>query len=589
MELRDRTDGEVAEEARSLRRTYLVALSYPFWHLAAPDGARDPWILWWLVASSFAAVAALSLWSSWVARRLRHLFPLCSWLVTLHLYGLAVMNEMRPFYVVGSALAVVTTVVFIRDRRGLLAYMALVAALTLTLYELDPSAEKLAYWGGLLTLMPLAYVRLDLQMRREALARRMAAELEARVEERTRELHEANERLQEEMAERERLESRLRFAHKMDVLGRVSSGMAHDFNNFLTTVGVYAELVLKGLPPASPLREHALQIQETTRHASALTQQLLVLSRRDGSEAAVIDLNEAVAELSAMVRHVLPEEIEVDLRLRERASFVRADPDQLARVLMNLVLNARDAMPAGGRLLLETSVRRREELPAEFAAGSSHPEYVLLGVTDTGVGMDEETLRHAFEPFFTTKTEGQGTGLGLSIVYGIVEQAGGHVHVSSEPGKGTRFELFWPRCEEPVEPSAVAAPAPGAPAASGKLPRILLVEDRADLRRALAEFLSGEGYDVAEAGSGEEGLDLAGTAQRPFDVAVSDVVMPGMGGLELARRLERVQPGIRLLLTSGQASDLPSDGAPLPEGLLFLPKPFGPRELARRIRALLES
>jgi CheY-like chemotaxis protein len=174
-------------------------------------------------------------------------------------------------------------------------------------------------------------------------------------------------------------------------------------------------------------------------------------------------------------------------------------------------------------------------------------------------------------------------------VYGIVEQAGGHVHVSSEPGKGTRFELFWPRCEEPVEPSAVAAPAPGAPAASGKFPRILLVEDRADLRRALAEFLSGEGYDVAEAGSGEEALDLAGTAQRPFDVAVSDVVMPGMGGLELARRLERAQPGIRLLLTSGQASDLPSDGAPLPEGLVFLPKPFGPRELARRIRALLEG
>jgi CheY-like chemotaxis protein len=374
----------------------------------------------------------------------------------------------------------------------------------------------------------------------------------------------------------------------MDVLGRVSSGMAHDFNNFLTTVGVYAELVLKGLPPDSPLREHAVQIQETTRHASALTQQLLALSRRGDSETVVIDLNEAVAELSAMVRHVLPEEIEVDLRLRERASFVRADPDQLARVLMNLVLNARDAMPAGGRLLLETSVRRREELPAELTTGPSPPEFVLLAVTDTGVGMDEETLRHAFEPFFTTKPEGKGTGLGLSIVYGIVEQAGGHVQVSSEPGKGTRLELFWPRCEAPVAPSIAAAPAPGAPEASGKLPRVLLVEDRADLRRALAEFLSDEGYDVAEAASGEEALDLAGTTQRPFDVAVSDVVMPGMGGLELVRRLAREQPGIRLLLMSAQATDLPSDGQPLPEGVEFLPKPFGPRDLARRIRELLE-
>ena len=588
MRLRDRPDGEVAEEARSLRRTYLVALSYPLWPLAAPEGARDPWILWWLVASSFAAVALFSLWSPWVARRLRHIFPLCSWLVTLHLYGLAAVNEMQPFYVVGSALAVVTTVVFIRNRAGLLAYMGMVFATSLTLYELDPSTEKLAYWGGLLTLMPLAYVRLDLQMRREELAKRLAVELEERVKARTHELHEANERLQEEMAERERLEGKLRFAHKMDVLGRVSSGMAHDFNNFLTTVGVYAELVLQGLPPESPLRDHATQIQETTRHASALTQQLLALSRRDEAETLAIDLNEAVAEFSAMIRHVLPEEIEVELRLRERASCVRADPDQLARVLMNLVLNARDAMPEGGRLLLETALRRRDELPADLAADPAHAEYVLLAVADTGVGMDEETLSHAFEPFFTTKRESQGTGLGLSIVYGILEQAEGHVHVSSEPGKGTRFELFWPRCETPVErSSAPTAPSPGAVPLGEPLARILLVEDRGDLRRALAGLLAGEGYDVVQAAGGDEALALAATASRPFDLVVSDVVMPGVGGLELARRLDRAQPGARVLLTSGQVTDLPSDGEPLPEGVVFLPKPFAPRALVERIRGLL--
>jgi CheY-like chemotaxis protein len=375
----------------------------------------------------------------------------------------------------------------------------------------------------------------------------------------------------------------------MEVLGRVSSGMAHDFNNFLTTVNVYAELMLQGLPGESPLRDHAAQIQETTRHASALTQQLLALSRREEAETLVIDLNEALAEFAATARHLLSEEIEIDLRLHDRASPVRADPDQLARVLMNLVLNARDAMPEGGRLLLETSLRRREDLPVGCAGSPGQAEYVLLAVTDTGVGMDGETLRHAFEPFFTTKPEGQGTGLGLSIVYGILEQGGGHVHVSSEPGKGTRFELYWPRSEAAsAQPAATGALPP--PAASGEAsPRILLVEDRADLRRALSGLLRAEGYQVAEAADGDEALRLAAAAAAPFALALSDVAMPKMGGLELARRLYRVHPGTPVLLMSGQPVDPVASREPLPEGIAFLAKPFHAHELAARIRSVLDA
>jgi len=470
-------------EARSLRRVYLVALSYPIWHLAAPAEAHDPWILWWLVAASFAGVIVLSLTSRWVAERSRHLFPLCSWLVTLHLYWLASINDMSPFYVVASVTAVVTTFVFIRDRLGLLAYFAFLLGLSVTLYRAEPSMTKLAYWGGILTVLPLGYLRLDWQLRREAMDRQMADELERRVDERTREVRRANECLEAEIAERKRLENELRLSHKMEVLGRIAGGLAHDFNNLLATVNVYAELVLDELEPHTTLYADAEQIQKTTRMASVLTQQLLDLSRGSG-DAVVVDANDAIVEAAEMVRGVLPADVTFEHRLCARPLPVRAGPDQLGRVLMNLIVNARDAMPEGGRLTVSAEIRS-DGLPAALDADPGE-EYALLTVTDTGHGMDAETLSRAFDPFFTRKTGREGSGLGLSIVWGIVDQAGGHVRAESRTGQGARFEVFWPLAAEASARSAVAPETAARTSAAG---RILLVETGVRLAgRLIAEM-----------------------------------------------------------------------------------------------------
>jgi len=570
-------------EAKRLRRSYLVALTYPLWHLAAPEGARDPWILWWLVAASFAALAALSLVSDRVSQRLRHLFPICSWLVALHLYTLASWNDMSPFYVVGSVMAVITTVVFIRNRPGLLGYMGFLSILTVSLYRMDPSTTKLAYWGGVLSVMPLAYLRLDLQLRREAMARDMATELETRVEERTHEVLDANRRLQEEIAERKRLEGHLRFSHKMEVLGRIAGGLAHDFNNLLTTVNVYAELVIDGLEPHSSVRGDAEQIQKTTRQASSLTQQLLAFSRGN-SEQRVIDMNEAVLEASQMLRRILPEKTVFDYRLADRTACVRAGPDQLGRVLMNLILNARDAMPDGGSLHVEVAIRD-EDLPEALDAEAG-AEYVVLTVTDTGRGMDEETLSRAFDPFFTRRPDGEGTGLGLSIVYGIVEQAGGHVRAESEVGRGTRFEVYWPFEAATVgAPASQRQPLPQNPGAE----RILLVEDEAALRTVLVRVLRENGYEVVGAVDGEAALaELEDPAVR-FDLVLSDLVMPRMNGYELADRLRRWHPETKVLLMSAQSNHASLGGREPPPGVDLLAKPFELRDLALRVRSVLEA
>ena len=577
------TQAERRTEADRLRRAYLVALTYPLWHLAAPEGARDPWILWWLVAACFAALAAVSLVSDWVAQRLRHLFPICSWLVPLHLYTLASWNDMSPFYVVGSVMAVITTVVFIRNRPGLLAYVAFLAVLTIALYRLDPSTTKLAYWGGVLSVMPLAYLRLDLQLRREEMAREMAVELETRVEERTRELRASNRRLEEEIAERERLEGHLRFSHKMEVLGRIAGGLAHDFNNLLTTVNVYAELVIDGLEPHSNVRGDAEQIQKTTRQASALTQQLLAFSRGN-VEQRVIDMNDAVLEVSQMLRRILPEKTVFEYRLADRAANVRAGPDQLGRVLMNLILNARDAMPDGGSLCVEVAIRD-EDLPEALGAEAG-AEYVVLSVTDTGHGMDEETLARAFDPFFTRRPKGEGTGLGLSIVYGIVEQADGHVRAESEVGRGTRFEVYWP-LEDAAAGALAAEPEPLSQQESAE--RILLVEDEEALRAVLVRVLRENGYEVVGTADGEAALaELEDPAAR-FDLVLSDLVMPRMNGYELADRLRQWHPETKVLLMSAESNHVSLGGREPPPGVDLLAKPFELRELAVRVRRVLEG
>jgi len=571
-------------EARSLRRAYLVALSYPMWHLAAPAEAHDPWILWWLVAASFAVAILLSLTSRWVAEHSRRLFPLCSWIVTLHLYWLASVNGMSPFYVVASVTAVVTTFVFIRDRVGLLAYFAFLLVLSVTLYRVEPSMTKLAYWGGILTVLPLGYLRLDLQLRREAMTRHMADELERRVQERTREVRRANESLEAEIAERKRLENELRLSHKMEVLGRIAGGLAHDFNNLLATVNVYAELVLDGLERGTSLYADAEQIQKTTRMASVLTQQLLDLSRGSG-DLVRVDANDAILEVAQMVRGVLPDDIVFEHRLCERPLPVLAGSEQLGRVLMNLIMNARDAMPDGGRLEVAADVRS-EGLPAALDAEPG-AEYALLTVTDTGQGMDAETLSRAFDPFFTRKTGREGSGLGLSIVWGIVDQAGGHVCAESRMGHGTRFEVYWPLAVEGAAGDRLAE----GPAALGPVAgRVLLAEDEDPLRIVLARILRQAGYEVVEARDGQEALEAheGATADgRGFDLVVSDVVMPRMDGYDLAERLRSRDPAVRILLMSGQARHPSLGDRSAPPGVEVLRKPFAVADLVTRARRIV--
>jgi signal transduction histidine kinase len=568
---------------------YLVpTLIYPLWHLAAPRDARDPWLVWWLVGASFLAVAAGARAIPAVARRARELFAACTALVTLHLFSLASLNDMQPFYAVGSSLAVATASFSIRTTRVLIAYVAFAAGLGVLLYAAAPDPRKLAYWGGMLPVAAFAYSRLSAQIAAAALARENQERLEQRVEERTAELEEANRRLRREMEQRVRLEEELRLSQKLEALGRLAGGVAHDFNNLLTTIRLYAQLLREGLPARSDLHDEIDQIQKAGRQASDLTQQLLAFSRRGDVETELLDLDEVIAESASILRHLLGEDVRMLCRLDEsRAPVIRAARSQVEQVLVNLVLNARDAMPEGGCLTLETSILGRGELRARELPESLDAEaYVLLEVSDTGVGMDPETRARAFDPFFTRKQVGRGTGLGLSIVYGILNHGGGHVRVQSEPGKGARFELLWPWVDErPAPRSGAAARAEPARRAA----RILLVEDEEDLRRVLGRVLARCGYTVVDAADAESALEIASRDPAPIHLVVSDVVMPRMSGLELFERLAALRPDARVLLISGHLDHPSLRAREIPAHIPLLHKPFDADALIESVRKVLDS
>jgi len=381
------------------------------------------------------------------------------------------------------------------------------------------------------------------------------------------------------MAERVRLQ-------KMEAVGRLAGGIAHDFNNILTTIGVYVELLLDGLEPDSPLRREGLQIQKGARQAAALTQQLLTFSREGDVRIEVLDLNEVIRETSSMLRHLVGEDIELVCRPADGPQRIRADAGQLEQVLVNLVLNARDAMRSGGRLTVETAAATRDDLrAARLPAHLAEEDCVLLAVSDTGAGMDAETRARAFDPFFTRKPVGEGTGLGLSIVYGIVKQGGGHARVLSEPGQGARFELYWPRApQQPVDGDA-----PAASAAPRGRERILLVEDEVELRHALHTVLRNSGYAVIEAEDAAAALRTAAKKDEAIDLVLTDVVMPHMSGLELVEELSALRPDAKVLLVSGHLNHPSLRDRELPPGLAFLPKPFLPRDLTAKIREVLDA
>jgi hypothetical protein len=383
--------------------------------------------------------------------------------------------------------------------------------------------------------------------------------------------------------ERARLEADLQQAQKMESVGRLAGGVAHDFNNLLTVINGHSDLMLGRLNEGDPLRNSLAEIRKAGGRAADLTRQLLAFSRKQIVEPEPVDLNHLVAETRDMLERLAGEDIELVTALAPGLGPVMADPGQLHQVLLNLVVNAKDAMPGGGSLTIETA---NVDLDQGYAA--AHFEippgpYVLLTVSDTGTGMDEETREHIFEPFFTTKGVGKGTGLGLSTVYGIVRQCEGWIWVYSEPGQGATFKIYLPR----VEQTPAAAAPPPAPGPLRGTETVLVVEDQEDVRRLTVEILKNYGYRVLEAALGGDALLLAEQHPGPIHLLLTDVAMPRMTGKELAGRLEPLRPRMRVLYMSGYTENVIAQRGTLDPGVAYIPKPFTPEALALKVREVL--
>jgi nitrogen-specific signal transduction histidine kinase/ActR/RegA family two-component response regulator len=390
-----------------------------------------------------------------------------------------------------------------------------------------------------------------------------------------------------DITEHKRVEERLRASQKMEAVGRLAGGVAHDFNNLLMVMRGYGELMLNQLDANDPLRRNAEEIQKAAERATALTQQLLAFSRKQVLQPKVLDLNTVVTEVEKMLRRLIGEDIELATTLDPALGPVKADPGQIEQIILNLAVNARDAMPQGGRLTLKTANVTLDQAYVRQHMGATLGPYVLLAVSDTGVGMDAETQSHIFEPFFTTKGAGKGTGLGLSTVYGIVKQSGGTIWVESAPGRGTTFEIYLPLVEEAAA-SGELHPALPAPTPGGS-ETILVVEDEMSVRKLAAEFLGSNGYRVLEAQDGGEALQVCEEHRAPIHLLMTDVVMPGMSGRELAVRLVGARPEMKVIYVSGYTDDAIVQHGVREEGTVFLQKPFSLETLAHTVREVLDS
>jgi PAS domain S-box-containing protein len=385
-----------------------------------------------------------------------------------------------------------------------------------------------------------------------------------------------------DVTDQRRLQQQLTQSQKMEAIGRLAGGVAHDFNNLLTVITSYSDLVFQDLPPDDPRRDDVDQVRKAADGAAALTRQLLAFSRQQVLEPKVIDLNSVVDNLKKILQRVIGEDVELTTVLAAELGAVKADVSQIEQILMNLAVNARDAMPTGGKLTIETTNVDYDPERQQRSDGSR--EFVMLAVTDTGTGMDEATKAKIFEPFFTTKQPGKGTGLGLATVYAIVTQAGGFIWVYSELGHGTSFKIYLPHVDAVATTAAVARI---------DLPRgtetVLLVEDAAAVRAVARQVLQRQGYRVLEASEGEDALHLAARHQGTIDLVVTDVVMPRVGGRELAERLLAVRPETRVLYMSGYTDDSVVRHGILEGGVAYLQKPFSPEGLARKVREVLDA
>jgi two-component system cell cycle sensor histidine kinase/response regulator CckA len=391
------------------------------------------------------------------------------------------------------------------------------------------------------------------------------------------------EAIAEDVTDRRALEDQFRQAQKMEAVGRLAGGVAHDFNNLLMVISGYAEVILAKLSTNHPLHEKGKAIQQAADRATTLTRQLLAFSRKQLLELKVVDVNAIVQDMERLFSPLLGENVELVTVLSPQAAHVRADAGQLEQVLMNLVVNAKDAMPTGGKLTIQTQATVIDGSHRRGQQFIRPGNYVMLSVSDTGMGMDKETQSRIFEPFFTTKEKGKGTGLGLSTVYGIVKQSGGYVIVQSEEGQGTSFHIYLPQVEGAAETQAVPVP----DAALGGSETVLLVEDEESVRQLVRDTLDAKGYRVLEADSGEAGLDTAARHEGTIDLVVTDVVMPGLSGRDMVKRLLRARPSTKVLYLSGYTEDAIVNDGSIESGTAFLQKPFSLQNLARKVREVL--
>lgn len=412
----------------------------------------------------------------------------------------------------------------------------------------------------------------------------LTARLEQRIAERTSDLEAMNLRLRDQIRQREKAEKELHQAQRLEAIGRLAGGVAHDFNNLLGVITGCAEMVLEALPPDHPSSRRVEMIRQAGASAADLTRQLLAFSRQQVLQPRPLNLGEVVEKVKEIFHSLLGENIRLQVLVQPSLGHVRADPAQLEQILINLAVNARDAMPGGGRLTIEMS-----NIDFDNSYAFEHQQivpgrYVMLSVQDTGCGMDRETQAKIFDPFFTTKELGKGTGLGLATVYGIVKQSGGYIWVYSELGKGTNFKVYLPRIEETAQP---AGPNETTQLTVRGCETILLAEDSESLREVAREYLQSVGYTVLEAASGSEALQKARDFSGTIHLLLTDVVMPEISGPELASQMASFRPEIKVIFTSGYTDDAIARQGVLDPSVAFIQKPYRPKALARKIREVL--